>query len=161
MRCHVPLKSWVILPEYGLFLPATPFPHGFKCFTCERAADNYECNRWAPDVYCPRGKQPHSRVSLHPTLLYLSIGQTAGTVLRLPVHCIASGCEPLPREGCVSDTNNPLSFSVPLQLVKFSASIYSKYSSSSVGPCGCCGDVALKGMVSGHGGMDWSWAWRT
>ncbi|XP_010292881.1 PREDICTED: ly6/PLAUR domain-containing protein 6-like, partial [Phaethon lepturus] len=32
----------------------TPYPHGFKCFTCEKAADNYECNRWAPDVYCPR-----------------------------------------------------------------------------------------------------------
>ncbi|KAM9820710.1 ly6/PLAUR domain-containing protein 6-like [Neosynchiropus ocellatus] len=32
----------------------TPFPGGFKCFTCLEAADNYECNRWAPDVYCPR-----------------------------------------------------------------------------------------------------------
>nr|XP_033802251.1 ly6/PLAUR domain-containing protein 6 isoform X1 [Geotrypetes seraphini]XP_033802252.1 ly6/PLAUR domain-containing protein 6 isoform X1 [Geotrypetes seraphini] len=32
----------------------TPYPGGFKCFTCERAVDNYECNRWAPDVYCPR-----------------------------------------------------------------------------------------------------------
>lgn len=35
---------------------ATPYPGGFKCFTCEKAADNYECNRWAPDIYCPRGK---------------------------------------------------------------------------------------------------------
>ncbi|NXI79799.1 LYPD6 protein, partial [Rhipidura dahli] len=34
---------------------ATPYPRGFKCFTCEKASDNYECNRWAPDVYCPRG----------------------------------------------------------------------------------------------------------
>ncbi|XP_034534063.1 ly6/PLAUR domain-containing protein 6-like isoform X2 [Notolabrus celidotus] len=33
---------------------ATPHPGGFKCFTCENAADNYECNRWAPDVYCPK-----------------------------------------------------------------------------------------------------------
>ncbi|XP_059896012.1 ly6/PLAUR domain-containing protein 6 [Gadus macrocephalus] len=32
----------------------TPFPGGFKCFTCEDAPDNYECNRWAPDLYCPR-----------------------------------------------------------------------------------------------------------
>ncbi|XP_028275626.1 ly6/PLAUR domain-containing protein 6 [Parambassis ranga] len=32
----------------------TPHPGGFKCFTCQDAADNYECNRWAPDVYCPR-----------------------------------------------------------------------------------------------------------
>nr|XP_024000955.1 ly6/PLAUR domain-containing protein 6-like [Salvelinus alpinus] len=32
----------------------TPHPGGFKCFTCKDAPDNYECNRWAPDVYCPR-----------------------------------------------------------------------------------------------------------
>lgn len=38
------------------FFAATPYPGGFKCFTCEKAADNYECNRWAPDIYCPRGK---------------------------------------------------------------------------------------------------------
>ncbi|XP_013866135.1 ly6/PLAUR domain-containing protein 6 [Austrofundulus limnaeus] len=33
----------------------TPHPGSFKCFTCRDAADNYECNRWAPDVYCPKG----------------------------------------------------------------------------------------------------------
>ncbi|XP_030628049.1 ly6/PLAUR domain-containing protein 6-like [Chanos chanos] len=33
----------------------TPYPGGFKCFTCEDAEDNYSCNRWAPDTYCPRG----------------------------------------------------------------------------------------------------------
>ncbi|KAJ8351593.1 hypothetical protein SKAU_G00230690 [Synaphobranchus kaupii] len=32
----------------------TPYPGGFKCFTCENTTDNYDCNRWAPDVYCPR-----------------------------------------------------------------------------------------------------------
>ncbi|KAG7235970.1 hypothetical protein INR49_030019 [Caranx melampygus] len=32
---------------------STPFPGAFKCFTCEDAKDNFECNRWAPDVYCP------------------------------------------------------------------------------------------------------------
>ncbi|KAJ8415031.1 hypothetical protein AAFF_G00007290 [Aldrovandia affinis] len=32
----------------------TPYPGGFKCFTCDKAADNYDCNRWAPDAYCPR-----------------------------------------------------------------------------------------------------------
>ncbi|XP_040888739.1 ly6/PLAUR domain-containing protein 6-like [Toxotes jaculatrix] len=32
----------------------TPHPGGFKCFTCQDAADNYQCNRWAPDVYCPK-----------------------------------------------------------------------------------------------------------
>uniref|UniRef100_A0A8D0DHS7 LY6/PLAUR domain containing 6 n=1 Tax=Sander lucioperca TaxID=283035 RepID=A0A8D0DHS7_SANLU len=39
----------------------TPHPGGFKCFTCEDAADNYECNRWAPDVYCPKGTYCHTR----------------------------------------------------------------------------------------------------
>ncbi|XP_034037833.1 ly6/PLAUR domain-containing protein 6-like, partial [Thalassophryne amazonica] len=33
---------------------ATPHPGGFKCFTCEDVEDNYECNHWAPDVYCPK-----------------------------------------------------------------------------------------------------------
>uniref|UniRef100_A0A667X6D5 LY6/PLAUR domain containing 6 n=2 Tax=Myripristis murdjan TaxID=586833 RepID=A0A667X6D5_9TELE len=32
----------------------TPHPGGFKCFTCQDSADNYDCNRWAPDVYCPK-----------------------------------------------------------------------------------------------------------
>ncbi|XP_026015418.1 ly6/PLAUR domain-containing protein 6 isoform X2 [Astatotilapia calliptera] len=32
----------------------TPYPGGFKCFTCQDAVDNYDCNRWAPDVYCPK-----------------------------------------------------------------------------------------------------------
>lgn len=32
----------------------TPYPGGFKCFTCEDAPDNYECNRWSPDLYCPQ-----------------------------------------------------------------------------------------------------------
>ncbi|XP_056145936.1 ly6/PLAUR domain-containing protein 6B [Lampris incognitus] len=33
---------------------ATPFPNSFKCFTCERAHDNYNCNRWAEDKWCPQ-----------------------------------------------------------------------------------------------------------
>ncbi|XP_007257605.3 ly6/PLAUR domain-containing protein 6 [Astyanax mexicanus] len=33
---------------------ATPYPGGFKCFTCEEAEDNYSCNRWAPDHFCPK-----------------------------------------------------------------------------------------------------------
>ncbi|NXK90542.1 LPD6B protein, partial [Formicarius rufipectus] len=34
-------------------LEATPFPESFKCFTCENAEDNYSCNRWAEDRWCP------------------------------------------------------------------------------------------------------------
>ncbi|NXY58901.1 LPD6B protein, partial [Callaeas wilsoni] len=31
----------------------TPFPNSFKCFTCDNAVDNYNCNRWAEDRWCP------------------------------------------------------------------------------------------------------------
>ncbi|XP_014749735.1 PREDICTED: ly6/PLAUR domain-containing protein 6B-like, partial [Sturnus vulgaris] len=31
----------------------TPFPNSFKCFTCDKAVDNYNCNRWAEDRWCP------------------------------------------------------------------------------------------------------------
>nr|KAF6337025.1 LY6/PLAUR domain containing 6 [Myotis myotis] len=41
----------------------TPYPGGFKCFTCEKAADNYECNRWAPDIYCPRERPDTATLS--------------------------------------------------------------------------------------------------
>ncbi|XP_061419421.1 ly6/PLAUR domain-containing protein 6-like [Lethenteron reissneri] len=40
-----------------LYPATTPFPGGFKCFTCEDARDNYDCNRWAPDVFCPQGSR--------------------------------------------------------------------------------------------------------
>uniref|UniRef100_A0A8C2HLD8 Ly6/PLAUR domain-containing protein 6B-like n=1 Tax=Cyprinus carpio TaxID=7962 RepID=A0A8C2HLD8_CYPCA len=36
---------------------ATPYPKSFKCFTCEQASDNYSCNRWAEDVWCPQNTQ--------------------------------------------------------------------------------------------------------
>ncbi|KAM9305664.1 ly6/PLAUR domain-containing protein 6B [Gastrophryne carolinensis] len=31
----------------------SPYPNSFKCFTCERSSDNYNCNRWAEDKWCP------------------------------------------------------------------------------------------------------------
>ncbi|CAL8342381.1 unnamed protein product [Boreogadus saida] len=36
---------------------ATPFPNSFKCFTCERARDNYNCNIWAEDKWCSADTQ--------------------------------------------------------------------------------------------------------
>uniref|UniRef100_A0A667Y6T6 LY6/PLAUR domain containing 6B n=1 Tax=Myripristis murdjan TaxID=586833 RepID=A0A667Y6T6_9TELE len=36
---------------------ATPFPKSFKCFTCDQAHDNYNCNRWAEDTWCPQNTQ--------------------------------------------------------------------------------------------------------
>ncbi|XP_027576832.1 ly6/PLAUR domain-containing protein 6B [Pipra filicauda] len=38
-------------------LDPTPFPESFKCFTCENAEDNYSCNRWAEDRWCPESTQ--------------------------------------------------------------------------------------------------------
>ncbi|XP_066855723.1 ly6/PLAUR domain-containing protein 6B isoform X2 [Anser cygnoides] len=29
----------------------------FKCFTCDNAVDNYNCNRWAEDRWCPESTQ--------------------------------------------------------------------------------------------------------
>ncbi|XP_056390387.1 ly6/PLAUR domain-containing protein 6B [Hyla sarda] len=31
----------------------TPYPNSFKCFTCDKSTDNYNCNRWAEDKWCP------------------------------------------------------------------------------------------------------------
>ncbi|XP_030643400.1 ly6/PLAUR domain-containing protein 6B [Chanos chanos] len=36
---------------------ATPYPKSFKCFTCEQASDNYNCNRWAEDKWCAQDTQ--------------------------------------------------------------------------------------------------------
>ncbi|NXK70160.1 LPD6B protein, partial [Sylvietta virens] len=43
---------------YNVRLPLdpTPFPNSFKCFTCDNAVDNYNCNRWAEDRWCPESE---------------------------------------------------------------------------------------------------------
>uniref|UniRef100_A0A1A8AM19 LY6/PLAUR domain containing 6 n=1 Tax=Nothobranchius furzeri TaxID=105023 RepID=A0A1A8AM19_NOTFU len=46
-------RDFTIKDIIHLHPSTTPHPGGFKCFTCQDAADNYECNRWAPDIYCP------------------------------------------------------------------------------------------------------------
>ncbi|PKU31618.1 ly6 plaur domain-containing protein 6b [Limosa lapponica baueri] len=47
----------VILSSRFQPCPATPFPNSFKCFTCDNAVDNYNCNRWAEDRWCPESTQ--------------------------------------------------------------------------------------------------------
>ncbi|KAJ7345769.1 hypothetical protein JRQ81_001719 [Phrynocephalus forsythii] len=44
---------------YNVRLPVdpTPFPSSFKCFTCDNVVDNYNCNRWAEDKWCPQNTQ--------------------------------------------------------------------------------------------------------
>ncbi|XP_072787855.1 ly6/PLAUR domain-containing protein 6B isoform X2 [Taeniopygia guttata] len=50
--------SWVSAENINFYnirppLDPTPFPNSFKCFTCDNAVDNYNCNRWAEDRWCP------------------------------------------------------------------------------------------------------------
>ncbi|KAK2497819.1 hypothetical protein MC885_000021 [Smutsia gigantea] len=45
------------LDRLSVIRVSTPFPNSFKCFTCENAGDNYNCNRWAEDKWCPQNTQ--------------------------------------------------------------------------------------------------------
>ncbi|XP_010405492.1 ly6/PLAUR domain-containing protein 6 [Corvus cornix cornix] len=67
----------------------TPYPRGFKCFTCEKASDNYECNRWAPDVYCPRG----TRYCFSQHMMKASGESVSVTKRCVPLEeCLSTGC---------------------------------------------------------------------
>ncbi|NWH40879.1 LYPD6 protein, partial [Chloropsis hardwickii] len=112
----------------------TPYPRGFKCFTCEKASDNYECNRWAPDVYCPRG----TRYCFSQHMMRAS-GESVSVTKRCVAleECLSTGCTyirheeykvctsccegsicnlPLPRNAsdAVFATLSPLSATAPL-----------------------------------------------
>ncbi|XP_078572484.1 ly6/PLAUR domain-containing protein 6-like [Branchiostoma floridae x Branchiostoma japonicum] len=44
--------EWIV-PTYPV---TTPYVNSMKCWTCvDGAENNYHCNRWAPDVWCPQG----------------------------------------------------------------------------------------------------------
>ncbi|XP_062972645.1 ly6/PLAUR domain-containing protein 6B [Elgaria multicarinata webbii] len=54
--------NWILAKNinfYNVRLPVdpTPFPSSFKCFTCDNVVDNYNCNRWAEDKWCPLNTQ--------------------------------------------------------------------------------------------------------
>ncbi|XP_021255420.1 ly6/PLAUR domain-containing protein 6B isoform X3 [Numida meleagris] len=54
--------NWVSAKNINFYnvrppLDPTPFPNSFKCFTCDNAVDNYNCNRWAEDRWCPESTQ--------------------------------------------------------------------------------------------------------
>ncbi|XP_065528910.1 ly6/PLAUR domain-containing protein 6 isoform X2 [Lathamus discolor] len=79
-------------PQHG----ATPYPHGFKCFTCEKAADNYECNRWAPDVYCPRD----TRYCFSQHMMKVTGESVSVTKRCVPLEdCLYTGCTYVKHEG--------------------------------------------------------------
>ncbi|XP_061571705.1 ly6/PLAUR domain-containing protein 6 [Cololabis saira] len=67
----------------------TPHPGSFKCFTCEDAADNYDCNRWAPDVYCP--KETNYCYTLH---MMDNLGDSVSVTKRCATleNCRFAGC---------------------------------------------------------------------
>ncbi|KAG8430935.1 hypothetical protein GDO86_019719 [Hymenochirus boettgeri] len=72
-----------------LYPSTTPYPGGFKCFTCEKAPDNYECNRWAPDIYCPREtKYCYSQHIMDASGESLSVTKRCSPL----AHCLNTGC---------------------------------------------------------------------
>ncbi|KAM9766911.1 ly6/PLAUR domain-containing protein 6 [Menidia menidia] len=74
----------------------TPHPGAFKCFTCQDAPDNYDCNRWAPDQYCP----PHARFC-HTLHMMDAAGRSLSVSKRCaaPESCSLTGCSPLNAAG--------------------------------------------------------------
>lgn len=74
----------------------TPYPGGFKCFTCEKAADNYECNRWAPDIYCPRDtRYCYTQHTMEVTGNSISVTKRC-----VPLEeCLSTGCRDSEHEG--------------------------------------------------------------
>ncbi|KAI1884914.1 hypothetical protein AGOR_G00214800 [Albula goreensis] len=74
----------------------TPYPGGFKCFTCENVTDNYECNRWAPDVYCPKETRycfTHHKMDFQ--------GESLSVTKRCVAleECLSTGCIEADHEG--------------------------------------------------------------
>ncbi|XP_026529280.1 ly6/PLAUR domain-containing protein 6B [Notechis scutatus] len=52
--------NWILAKNinfYNVEVDPTPFPSSFKCFTCDNVIDNFNCNRWAEDKWCPRNTQ--------------------------------------------------------------------------------------------------------
>ncbi|XP_041740290.1 ly6/PLAUR domain-containing protein 6-like [Coregonus clupeaformis] len=79
-----------------LHASTTPYPGGFKCFTCKDAPDNYQCNRWAPDLYCPRD----SRYCYTRHMMDVQ-GNTVSVTKRCAAldHCLSTGCTQDNHEG--------------------------------------------------------------
>ncbi|KAM4608541.1 ly6/PLAUR domain-containing protein 6 [Polymixia lowei] len=74
----------------------TPFPGGFKCFTCEDASDNYECNRWAPDLYCPReARYCFTRHKMDVDGDSVSVTKRCAAL----EDCLSTGCSDMDHEG--------------------------------------------------------------
>ncbi|XP_048880378.1 ly6/PLAUR domain-containing protein 6B [Brienomyrus brachyistius] len=68
---------------------ATPFPRSFKCFTCEQESDNYNCNRWAEDKWCPENTR--FCMTVH---RFSSYGKSRSVTKRCAARedCLTVGC---------------------------------------------------------------------
>ncbi|XP_078260534.1 ly6/PLAUR domain-containing protein 6B [Rhinoraja longicauda] len=80
----------------------TPFPKSFKCFTCNNALNNYECNRWAEDKWCPQSTE--YCLTVH---RFASLGRSASVSKRCvsKEECHSVGCQPIRKFGyteCIS-----------------------------------------------------------
>ncbi|KAL4635578.1 hypothetical protein GN956_G12928, partial [Arapaima gigas] len=74
----------------------TPYPGGFKCFTCENAVDNYNCNRWAPDVYCPREtRYCYTKHEMDESGSSVSVTKRCVALQ----DCLSTGCSELAQQG--------------------------------------------------------------
>ncbi|KAI5613654.1 ly6/PLAUR domain-containing protein 6 precursor, partial [Silurus asotus] len=68
---------------------ATPHPGGFKCFICEDAEDNYSCNRWAPDQYCPKDARfCYTRHQMNAESESVSVTKRCAS----QEECVSTGC---------------------------------------------------------------------
>ncbi|XP_069472597.1 ly6/PLAUR domain-containing protein 6 [Ambystoma mexicanum] len=87
---HAQSRDFTVKDIIYLHPSTTPYPGGFKCFTCENAVDNYECNRWAPDFYCPR----ETRYCFTHHIMNLS-GESVAVTKRCVPHedCSYTGCK--------------------------------------------------------------------
>ncbi|XP_060683802.1 ly6/PLAUR domain-containing protein 6B [Hemiscyllium ocellatum] len=80
----------------------TPFPNSFKCFTCNNALNNYECNRWAEDKWCPQ----HTEYCLT-VHRFTSHGRSESVSKRCvsKVECYSVGCRHLRKFGYTECTS--------------------------------------------------------
>ncbi|NWV64753.1 LPD6B protein, partial [Malurus elegans] len=71
-------------------LDPTPFPNSFKCFTCDNAVDNYNCNRWAEDRWCPQSAR--YCLTVH---LFTAQGQSTSVTKKCATgeECHLVGCQ--------------------------------------------------------------------
>ncbi|XP_072435871.1 ly6/PLAUR domain-containing protein 6B isoform X3 [Chiloscyllium punctatum] len=88
--------------HYPVQIIATPFPNSFKCFTCNNALNNYECNRWAEDKWCPQ----HTEYCLT-VHRFTSHGRSESVSKRCvsKVECYSVGCRHIRKFGYTECTS--------------------------------------------------------